>query len=227
MNEVSILIIEDELEIKKLLKAVLADYKTLFADNAKDGIKLSAIHPPSIIILDLNLPDMDGIGVIENIRQWSNVPIIVLSARSTEDDKVTALEIGADDYLTKPFSSQELLARIKVALRHQQNITTNSPIFEYEDLKIDLEKRQVFVENKEVHLTPLEYKIVAILVKNAGKIVTYKQLLKEVWGKNYSESNHYLRIYIQHLRKKLKDDPLNPKYIITETAIGYRLKTSL
>ncbi len=196
MNEISILVIEDEPEIRKLLKNILSDYKVSFSENAKDGIKLSAINPPSIIILDLNLPDMSGIEVIKNIREWSNVPIIILSARNSEIDKVEALEIGADDYLTKPFSSQELLVRIKVALRHQQNIAINSAIFEYEDLRVDLEKRQVFVEKKEIHLTQIEYKILVILVRHAGKIVTYKQLLKEVWGKNYSESNHYLRIYI-------------------------------
>lgn len=224
MSEIAVLIIEDEPEIRKFLTIILSDFKISFAENAKEGIKMSAFHPPAAIILDLNLPDQDGVEVIKTIRGWSNVPIIVLSARSSEDDKVEALDAGADDYLTKPFGSAELLARLKVALRRQQSQIINAPIFEYEDLKVDLEKRQVFIAKEEVSLTPLEYKILVSLVKNAGKIVTYKQLLKEIWGRNYSENNNYLRIHVQHLRKKLKDNPLDPKYIITETAIGYRLR---
>lgn len=221
-----ILIIEDEPEIRRLLGNILSDdYKIDFAVNGKDGLKQTSFHPPAIIILDLSLPDIDGIEIIKQIREWSNVPIIILSAREAENDKVNALEFGADDYLTKPFSAGELLARIKAVLRRQQlSLVNNSAIFESEDLKVDLEQRQVFVKGANIHLTPIEYKILATLIRNAGKIITYKQLLQEIWGKNHTNSNHYLRIYIQHLRQKLQDNPLNPKYIITETAVGYRFK---
>ncbi len=221
-----ILIIEDEPEIRRLLGNILSDdYKIDFAINGQDGLKQTSFHPPAIIILDLSLPDIDGIEVIKQIREWSNVPIIILSAREAENDKVDALEFGADDYLTKPFSAGELLARIKAVMRRQQlTSVNNSAIFESGDLKVDLEQRQVLVKGASIHLTPIEYKILAILIKNAGKIITYKQLLQEIWGKHRTNSNHYLRIYIQHLRQKLQDNPLNPKYIITETAVGYRFK---
>jgi two-component system KDP operon response regulator KdpE len=170
---------------------------------------------------------MDGLEVIKAIREWSEIPIVVLSARGQEEDKVTALELGADDYLTKPFGSAELLARLKVAQRHARNQTpVNVAVFENGDLKVDVKNHLVFLKKEEIHLTPTEFKLLAILVKHAGKIVTYKQLLQEVWGKHSSENNHYLRIYTQHLRQKLQDDPLKPRYIITEAGIGYRLKTA-
>jgi len=226
-NQISILVIEDEPEIRKFLSAVLEshDFKIKFAETAKEGLKLFTSHPADILLLDLGLPDMDGIDVIKKIREWNNTPIIVLSARGQEADKIAALELGADDYLTKPFGTGELLARIKVALRHfakvnQENIT----VFESGSLKIDFDKRVVLVEKAEVHLTPIEYKLLTSLVKYAGKVITQKQLLKEVWGKNSDENSHYLRIYVQHLREKLNDDPLNPKYILTEAGIGYRFK---
>jgi two-component system KDP operon response regulator KdpE len=222
-----ILVIEDEPEIRKFLKAVLTshDYKPTFAETAREGIKLAASHPPALIILDLGLPDIDGLGVISHIREWSQVPIIVLSARGREQDKVDALELGADDYLTKPFGAAELLARMKVAKRHAQNHSLQAPsIFETGDVKVDFEKRQVFVKEKEIHLTPTEYKLFSMLIKHAGKVVTRSQLLREIWGKNSGENSHYLRIYTQHLRHKLGDDPLQPKYIVTEAGVGYRLK---
>ncbi len=224
--QTSIVVIEDEPEIRKFLKAILTshDYNPTFAETAKEGIKLISAHPPEIIILDLGLPDMDGIDVIKNLREWSTVPIIVLSARGQEKDKVTALELGADDYLTKPFSSAELLARLKVALRHAQNHSQQSSVFEIGDIKVDLERRQVLMKGQEIHLTPTEYKLFTTLVKHAGKVVTHTQLLKEVWGKNSNENSHYLRIYTQHLRQKLGDNPMQPKYIFTEAGIGYRLK---
>ena len=226
MTKINILIIEDEPEIRRLLTNILSDdYKIDFTINGKEGLKQASFHPPAIIILDLSLPDIDGIEVIKQIREWSNVPIIILSAREAENDKVNALEFGADDYLTKPFSGGELIARIKAVLRRQQlSLANNSVIFESVDLKVDLEQRQVLVKGDNIRLTPIEYKILATLIKNAGKIITYKQLLQEIWGKHHTNSNHYLRIYIQHLRRKLQDNPLNPKYIITETAVGYRFK---
>jgi len=185
------------------------------------------LYPPEIIILDLGLPDIDGFEVIKKVREWSQVPIIVLSARGREEEKVKALELGANDYLTKPFGAAELVARIKVILRYSKKINQNSaPVFVIGDLRIDLENRQVFAKGKEIRLTKIEYKLLSVFVRNAGKVQTHSQLLKEVWGKNSTENNHYLRIYTQHLREKLGDDPLNPKYIFTETGIGYRFKVA-
>ncbi len=227
-HEMTILVIEDEPEIRKFLKVALTshDYKPLFAETAKEGLKLITAHPPEVVILDLGLPDMDGLEVIKTVRGWSAVPIIVLSARGQEQDKVVALELGADDYLTKPFGVPELLARLKVALRHaRQKTSADIAVFEQGDITVDLEKRLVKVKDAEVHLTPTEYKLLAVLVKNAGKVMTHQQLLKEVWGKNSTENSHYLRVYAQHLRQKLGDDPMRPRYIVTEPGIGYRLKS--
>lgn len=227
-TEINILIVEDEPEIRKFLKTTLANhnFKPSFAETAKEGIKLINTHPPEIIILDLGLPDMDGLEVIKSVREWTNTPILVLSARGREQDKVSALELGADDYLTKPFGANELLARLKVIQRHIRNtIHESSPLFINGDMCIDLDKREVVVEGKEVNLTPTEYKLLCALAKQVGKVVTYKQLLREVWGKNAEDNNHYLRIYTQHLRKKLGDTLLPPKYILTEAGIGYRMKS--
>ncbi len=227
-SETSILVIEDEPEIRKFLKAALTshDFKPSFAESAKEGLKLITAHPPEIVILDLGLPDIDGLEVIKTVREWSAVPIIVLSARGQEEDKVNALELGADDYLTKPFGIPELLARLKVALRHaRQSTTTASALFEVGDVSVDLEKRVVKVNGEEVHFTPTEYKLLAVLVKHAGKVITQQQLLKEVWGKHSTENNHYLRVYAQHLRQKLGDDPMRPRYLITEAGVGYRFKS--
>ncbi len=226
--ETHILVIEDEPEIRKFLKVALINnaFKPIFAETARDGMKLITNQPPEMIILDLGLPDMDGLDVIRAVREWSAIPIIVLSARGQEHDKVAALELGADDYLTKPFGVPELLARLKVALRHaRNNSSTKSPLFEIGDISVDLEKRLVKVKGQEVHFTPTEYKLLALLVKHAGKVITQQQLLKEVWGKNSTENSHYLRVYAQHLRQKLGDDPMRPRYIVTEAGIGYRLKS--
>jgi two-component system KDP operon response regulator KdpE len=225
--DTSILIVEDEPEIRKFLAAILVNhqYKPSFAKTAGEGLKLINLHTPEIVILDLGLPDMDGLELIKNVRQWTNVPIIVLSARGREQDKVSALELGADDYLTKPFGAGELLARLKVIQRHTRNaIGNNSMVFINGDIQIDLDKREVHVAGKEIDLTPTEYKLLCALAKQVGKVVTYQQLLREVWGKNAEENNHYLRIYAQHLRRKLGEDPMLPKYIITEAGIGYRMK---
>jgi two-component system KDP operon response regulator KdpE len=226
-NEINILVIEDEPEIRKFLKAALAshDYNPTFAETAKEGIKLITARPPELLILDLGLPDMDGLDVIKTIREWSSIPIIVLSARGQEADKVSALELGADDYLTKPFGVPELLARLKAALRRASQPTgPQNALFEAGDISVDLEKRMVKVKNAEVHLTPTEYKLLVLLIKHAGKVVTQQQLLKEIWGKNSTENSHYLRVYAQHLRQKLQDDPMRPRYIVTEAGIGYRFK---
>jgi two-component system KDP operon response regulator KdpE len=220
-----LLIIEDEPEIRKFLRVTLTQngYATTEVETGKEGLKRITTYPPDLVILDLGLPDMDGTEIIRTVREWSKIPIIVLSARDQEQDKITALELGADDYLTKPFGAGELLARIKVALRHRSE--TEISVFEYEGLKVDLSKRQVFMEGVEIHLTPIEYKLLAALTRHAGKVVTHKQLLQEVWGKNASGQNNYLRIHTQHLRHKLGDDPARSRYLITEPGVGYRLKT--
>ena len=223
----TVLVIEDEPEITKFLAAMLAahDYKAHFCAYAKEGIRLAALHKPDIIILDLGLPDVNGVEVIKTVRGWSAMPIIVLSARGQEGDKVKALELGADDYLTKPFSAPELLARLKVALRHAARSAQSSasPVFEVGDLHVDMEKRVVRVEGKEVRLTPTEYRLLTTLIRHADKVVTHNQLLKEVWDRHAAEDNHSLRIAIQHLRQKLGDDPMQPRYIMTEAGVGYRL----
>ena len=226
-SDTYILVIEDEPEIRKFLAAVLVNHNFVpsFAGTAREGLKFINIHPPELIILDLGLPDMDGLGLIKEVREWTNIPIIVLSARGREQDKIAALELGADDYLTKPFGAGELLARLKVMQRHARDaISTVATVFENGDLRIDLDKRMVTVNSKKIDLTPTEYKLLCALAKQTGKVVTYQQLLREVWGKNAEENNHYLRIYTQHLRRKLGDNPLLPKYIITEAGIGYRMK---
>jgi two-component system KDP operon response regulator KdpE len=228
VTNIPIIIIEDEPQIRKFLTSALVsqDYSVKEAETGKQGISLITTHPPEVIILDLGLPDMDGLDIIKQVREWSNVPIIVLSARGQEKDKILALESGADDYLTKPFGVGELLARLNVALRHSRlHNQQEVQVFEYDGLKVDLIKRHVFVHEDEIHLTPMEYKLLCVLVNNAGKVVTHSQLLRDVWGKHSTEHNHYLRVYMKYLRNKLGDDPVHPRYLMTETGIGYRLKS--
>jgi len=223
-----ILIVDDEPQIRKFLRTTLTshDYQVNEAEKCIDALKLLTTHPPDLMLLDLGLPDGDGLDVIKELRGWSQLPVIVLSARGQEQDKVTALELGADDYLTKPFGAAELLARIGVALRHSRANSQPQPsIFESSGLRVDIANRQVTVDGQEIHLTPTEYKLLCTMVKYAGKVVTHGQLLKEVWGKHSSEQGHYLRIYMQHVRQKLGDDALNPRFLMTETGIGYRLKS--
>ncbi len=226
-NKAHILVIDDEPQIRRFLKATLSGhgYDVSEAANATDGIRLLSVKPPELLILDLGLPDKDGLDVLKELRGWNALPVIVLSARGFEQAKVDALEAGADDYLTKPFGAAELLARIKVALRHaRKGAASPTDTFKTSGLEVNLEKRVVTVDDAEIHLTPTEYKLLATLVQNAGKVVTHGQLLREVWGKRSSEQGHYLRVYMQHLRQKLGDDALNPRFIITETGIGYRLR---
>lgn len=222
-----VLVIEDEVEIQRYLEQSLTPnrYRVILAPDGRIGMQQAIAAHPEIIILDLGLPDMDGQDVVKQIRGWSQVPIIVLSARGQEQQKIEALENGADDYLTKPFSMPELLARMRVALRHARRIKEGkTEVFSYNRLKVDLESRVVTLGDRVMHFTPIEYQLLSILVKHAGKVVTYSQLLKEIWGKHSPENNNYLRIHVQHLRQKLKDDPLKPTYIITEPGIGYRLR---
>jgi two-component system, OmpR family, KDP operon response regulator KdpE len=224
-----ILVIEDDSQIRRFLRTTLAanGYLILEATNAQEGLRLVAVQHPDLIVLDLGLPDQDGLEVTRQLREWMTTPIVILSARDQERDKILALDAGADDYLTKPFSAGELLARIRVALRHALLISQgkDDPIFAVGGLRIDLSHRQVFIDETEVHLTPIEYKLLTTLVHYAGKVVTQRQLLKEVWGPSYIEEAHYLRVYMGQLRHKLEVDPARPRYLLTEPSVGYRLKT--
>ena len=225
--KIHILIVDDEPQIRKFLRSTLTshDYQISEAEKCADAIKLLTTHPPDLMLLDLGLPDGDGLNVIKELRGWSQLPVIVLSARGQEQDKVTALELGADDYLTKPFGAAELLARISVALRHARNSgDRQEQVFSSQGLVVDIVKRLVSVDDQEIKLTPTEYKLLCTMVKHAGKVVTHGQLLRDVWGKHAAEQGHYLRIYMQHLRQKLGDDALNPRFLITETGVGYRFK---
>jgi two-component system KDP operon response regulator KdpE len=225
-NKVAV-VIEDDAHIRRFLKATLEEngFKYVEADTAKKGLIQCETQMPDVIVLDLGLPDMDGLEVIERVREWTKVPIVVLSARGQEKDKVSALDSGADDYLTKPFGVEELMARIRVALRHTSK-TDGEPLFSHKGLEVDLEKRVVSVSGKEVHLTPIEYRLLATLVKHAGKVLTHKQLLVEVWGPNAEFEHQYVRVYMNQLRHKLEPEPARPKYLVTETGVGYRLKTT-
>jgi two-component system KDP operon response regulator KdpE len=202
------------------------DYQYLEAPTGYDGLRQAGLQHPDLIILDLGLPDMDGLEVTRRLRQWTSTPILVLSARNREYDKVNALDAGADDYLTKPFGTAELLARMRVAMRHmiQSTMGGDDPIFTTGELRLDVAHRQVFVGDREVHLTPIEYKLLLVLVQNAGKVVTRKQLLHDVWGPSYVEEMHYLRVYMGQLRHKLEPDPTRPRFLLTEPGVGYRLK---
>lgn len=222
-----ILVIEDDAQIRRFLRATLGShgYQVLEVTTGQEGIKQLATHHPDLVILDLGLPDIDGVELTKQVREWSTTPIIVVSAREREHDKVTALDAGADDYLTKPFGTEELLARLRVALRHAIQATQgeDEPIFSVGDLKVDLAHRQVYVANDSIHLTPTEYKLLTTLVTYAGKVVTGRQLLKEVWGPAYTSESQYLRLYMAKLRHKLEKDPAEPRYLITEPGVGYRL----
>jgi len=221
-----ILLIEDEPPVHKFLRASLPAHglRLMSAENGKDGLARAADYNPDVVLLDLGLPDMDGLAVTRRLREWSNVPIIVLSARGQEKDKIAALDAGADDYLTKPFSTGELLARIRVALRHASRLADSSPqpVFILGDLRVDLAGRHVFVGEKEVHLTPIEYKLLTVLVRYAGRVLTHQQLLREVWGPHHAQDTHYLRVHLAQLRRKIEPNPARPRYLLTETGVGYR-----
>ena len=221
-----VLVIDDEPQIRKLLKVSLAahGYDIHEAVTGADAVVQVANIKPDLVILDLGLPDMDGKEVMRRLREWSDVPILVLTARDQEKEKIDALDAGADDYITKPFSIGELLARMRVSVRRSAH-TGDEPIIQCGDLSIDLAQRRVTVGTQEIKLTPTEYDILKILAQNAGKVLTHHQLLKAVWGDIYSEDTHYIRVYIGQLRRKIEPNPTQPKYIITESGVGYRLMT--
>jgi two-component system KDP operon response regulator KdpE len=222
-----ILLIEDEPQMRRFLRTALTtnDYRLVEAETAKEGLAQAAARNPDVILLDLGLPDRDGLDVTRELREWAGTPIIVLSARGREQDKVAALDVGADDYLTKPFGVEELLARIRVALRHAALPpgAAPEPIFEAGVLRVDLAERRVWRQGEEIHLTPTEYKLLATLVRHAGKVLTHRQLLKEVWGANYVNQSHYVRVYLAQLRQKIEPDPARPRLLMTEPGVGYRL----
>lgn len=221
-----ILVIEDEPPLVKFLRVTLEqEYNVIDVSTGEAGVRHAAYDRPDLIILDLGLPDIDGIEVTKRVREWSSVPIVVVSARGKEQDKVVALDAGADDYVTKPFGVGELTARVRVALRHAAAAKkdTGDPVFESGDLKVDLAKREVMVRGKQVHLTPNEFRLLAVLVKHAGMVLTHRQLLKEVWGPGSGQENHYLRVYMNQLRQKIEADPARPRHLVTELGVGYRL----
>ena len=222
-----VVLIEDEAQIRRFLRAALVGngFRLFEAVTGESGIVEVATQRPEIVILDLGLPDIDGLEVIRRIREWSAIPIIVLSARGQEHDKILALDAGADDYVSKPFNVGELLARMRVALRHAARRASDpgETSFAVGDLHVDFLKRQVRVGDRPVHLTPIEYRLLTTMIKHAGKVLTHKQLLSEVWGPNQTEQAHYLRVYAAQLRRKLEADPARPRYLLTEPGVGYRL----
>jgi len=227
-QEATVLVIEDEPEIRRFLRTTLPaqGFRLIEATTGQDGLTEARSRNPDLILLDLGLPDLDGTEVIRQVREWTATPIIVLSAREQEQMKVGALDQGADDYVTKPFGVHELLARMRTALRHVARVTdAGDSVFSVEGLRVDLGRRQVFVSGKEIHLTPIEYKLLTALVRYAGKVLTHRQLLKEVWGPLHVEESHYLRVYMRQLRNKVEANPAHPRYLVTELGVGYRLRT--
>lgn len=227
MNSATILVIDDESQIRKLLEITLEanGYKTEFAANAKEGLLLAANHPPDLILLDLGLPDDDGQNVLVQLREWFNNPIIILSVKSAEEEIVKALDNGANDYLTKPFRTQELLARVRAVLRNLAG-TFSEPIVSMDNIQIDFSARIVKVDNEVLKLTATEYTLLSLLIKNEGRVLTHQHILKEVWGPSYIDQTQYLRVFIAQLRKKIEKDPNRPKHILTESGIGYRFNIS-
>ena len=230
MNETKplLLVVEDEPQMRRFLRASLGSngFRVLEAGTAREGMALATSHHPELILLDLGLPDVDGIQVTREIREWARTPIIVISARGREADKVEALDAGADDYLTKPFGVGELLARIRVALRHvrQAGAPATDPILEVGPLQIDVARRRVLLEEAELRLTPIEYRLLVLLAQNVDRVLTHRQILKEVWGPAYAGQAHYVRVYMAQLRRKIEPNPARPKLLLTEPGVGYRLR---
>jgi len=222
--EPAVLVVDDELAIRRFLRLSLEtnDYRIYEAETGRDGLAKAAQFRPEVIILDMNLPDMEGVEVLRRLREWTATPVIVLSVRDADRDKVAALDAGADDYLTKPFSVDELLARLRVARRHAQPTTTD-PVLIFGEVRIDLTRRLVTRSGEPVKLTPTEYALLRLLIQHAGRVLTHRQILKQVWGPQHMEETHYLRVYFAQLRQKLEADPARPRLILTEPGVGYRL----
>jgi two-component system KDP operon response regulator KdpE len=220
----TVLVIDDELQIRRLLRVCLEanGYRVSEAANGQEGISEAAQHRPDVVLLDLGLPDMDGVTVLKRLREWSQVPVVVLSVRDREDDKIKALDNGADDYVTKPFGTGELLARLRLAMRHGQP-PSDSALFRSGRLEVDLTARVVKAGGSEAKLTATEYALLRLFVKHAGKVLTHQQILREVWGPNYIDQTQYLRVYMAHLREKLEAEPSKPSLLLTEPGVGYRL----
>ena len=226
-DRVTILVIEDERPIRRLLRASLSGqgYRVLEAETGREGVAMTASHRPELVVLDLGLPDMDGLDVVREVREFASVPILILSARGKERDKIAALDAGADDYVTKPFGMGELTARMRVALRHAAagDHGVEESVVSIGDLTVDFTRREVRLEDRKIRLTPIEYKLLGVLVRNAGKVVTHRQLLREVWGPTFVDQSHYVRVYMRQLRHKLEATPARPRYLLTEPGVGYRL----
>jgi two-component system KDP operon response regulator KdpE len=222
-----VLVIEDEPQMRRFLRASLQShgFRPLEAATATEGTALATSHNPDVILLDLGLPDGSGIQLARRLREWSHTPILVISARGREEDKVEALDAGADDYLTKPFGVNELFARIRVALRHAgSGDEPPAPVLELGPLRIDMPRREVQVNGREIHLTPIEYRLLVLLARNAGRVLTHRHILKEVWGPGHAEQTHYLRVYMASLRQKIEPEPARPRLLVTEPGVGYRLR---
>ena len=219
-----ILVIEDEQPIRRFLRASLSNegYRVTEATSGGEGLRMATSQPPDLVILDLGLPDLDGQEVLQRLREWYTAPIIVLSARDQEPQKILALDHGADDYVTKPFGVGELHARIRTAMRHAHRAGPEATAITIGDLRVDLASRLVFRNDKQVHLTPLEYKLLVTMLKHQGKVLTHRFLLREVWGPQDSQENHYLRVFVASLRRKLEEDSARPRYLLTEQGVGYR-----
>jgi len=220
-----VLVVEDEMQIRRFVRAALEGEgcRVAEAETMAQGLIDAGTRKPDLIILDLGLPDGDGVRFLQDLRAWSNLPVLILSARSTESDKIGVLDAGADDYLTKPFAVGELLARVRALLRRGKlGGEAGSPVIRFGDVEVDLTRRQILRQGIPVHLTPIEYRLLCVMLANTGKVMTHRHLLRDVWGPSYVESNHYLRIYVGHLRQKLEQDPTQPRHFLTETGVGYR-----
>jgi two-component system KDP operon response regulator KdpE len=226
-----VLLVEDESQMRTFVRLALTahGYRVLEVETGREALQQAAAHTPDLILLDLGLPDVDGLEVTRGLREWSATPVIIISARGQEREKVEALDAGADDYLTKPFGSAELMARVRVALRHAAR-TAQDPLSSTVSigaLRVDFAKRLVFLADQEVHVTPIEYKLLVALTKHAGMVMTHKQLLDQVWGPGHAHQMQYLRVYMAQLRQKLEDNPAHPRYLLTEPGVGYRLKSEV
>lgn len=223
-----ILIIEDEKNIADFVETVLnsRNYRVIKAYTGKEALSAITSHCPDVILLDLGLPDMDGLDIIKQVREWAETPIVVISARTQEKEKVTALDLGADDYITKPFGTDELMARIRTALRHHDKVKAGkaSETYQVDGLEIDFERRLVMLEGERIHLTQIEYKLITLLAKNGGKVLTYDHIMKEIWGPYAGDDNQILRVNMANIRRKLEKNPAEPKYIFTEVGVGYRMR---